>query len=231
MSENTGFTGVVGPNEPAGDVPPCGDVASVEVLPPDAPPVKRRGQSTGHMRRNMAVKVRSFERSQEIKRMIIEEGKTVSQTARDMGMSRKRVSQLWNAMVRRSEAGLNGTAEEVEEERKQVRAFTGGVIRAVIQKSMALIDESPAYAAAVLKGVEMLNKHHGIEIGADAGGKADVAGNEDEELRKAKEVATSQLKGLAGVVLSPEALHARLEASKPVRQAMATMTEAMGGEG
>jgi hypothetical protein len=111
--------------------------------------------------------VRGFAVKQAIILMKCETHMSNTEIAEALGLSRQWVARVWRAAVREAEQ-----AAIDPEKREELQAWLFYQLEMIITKAQSRVDESAAYGALVLKGVEQMRILLGIDNEVDNGGKS-----------------------------------------------------------
>jgi transposase-like protein len=195
--------GVLPQITPSGVGPGVLDPGPLEALPPvgasdDVATGKRKKRGGSNIGRiNAAKQLRSADRSMQLKELICEQGYSINKAAREIGITPRQASKLWQVWVRRLAQIRDGTTEEIQKGTADVLVYCEHHVRGVIERCAAMLEVGPAYAAGALRGVELLAKLHRINLDAPASGDEGSKASVDDILQQAKERAGGALAGLA----------------------------------
>lgn len=144
---------------------PAGDAAEAEIddVPTSGGP--RKGRDTKYLRaeRERAA-IRGRMHAATLARLVCQEGKSLADSAVEMGLSYEYVRhQLWSA-VRASKGDFRD-----QEEREAVIAYLRESLLDNIRKSRPMVAESAAHGAVVCKSVQQLCDMYGLDLRGDGG--------------------------------------------------------------
>ena len=205
--------------------------AGIGLVDADIVPTKKKRRAPAHWGpMNAARQLRAVDRSLQLKELVCEHGFSISKAARELGISRRHATAMWQVWVERIRRAKEGSLPEQKAAENDVRVYCEHNIRGVIERCAAMIEVNPSYAAGVLRGIELLAKVTGVNIDNPAGPSLPPGSSPLESiLAQAQSTAGKQILGLAVDVEALVEAEREIEDS-PITRGLNNSLRKVGGE-